>query len=66
MQLAIFNGSPRKTKSNSTLLIKHFLTGYHDNTVHTTPIHYLADTAKVGEYIQAFETADTVLIIFPL
>lgn len=66
MQLAIFNGSPRITKSNSTLLIKHFLTGYHGNTIYNTPIHYLAHTSKISEQVQAFDKADSIIIIFPL
>ena len=66
MKLAIFNGSPRRTKSNSTLLIKHFLKGYsnYDNT--NIDIHYLADTSKNHLHIKEFAEADTVIIIFPL
>jgi multimeric flavodoxin WrbA len=66
MQLAIFNGSPRKTKSNSTILIQKFLKGYnnYDNTDFI--IHYLADTQKNPEHIEKFIEADTIIIIFPL
>jgi NAD(P)H-dependent FMN reductase len=66
MKLAIFNGSPRKKTSNSTLLIQHFLNGYHDNTDHNTPIHYLASTQNYLEHLQAAQEAETILIIFPL
>jgi NAD(P)H-dependent FMN reductase len=66
MQLVIFNGSPRKAKSNSTILIKHFSTGYHDHTISDIPVHYLATTSKIVEQVQAFDKADTVIIIFPL
>jgi len=66
MQLAIFNGSPRKTKSNSTLLINNFLKGYHDNITSDTVIHYLASTSESAEHVRAFEEADTAIIIFPL
>ena len=65
MQLAIFNGSPRRSKSNSTLLLTQFLNGYHDTTPQL-PIHYLADTKKISSHIEHFEEADTVIIIFPL
>lgn len=66
MKLAIFNGSPRNKKSNSTVLLSHFLNGYHDNTNSHTPIHYLANSKENSEHIQQFKEADTVILIFPL
>lgn len=66
MQLAIFNGSPRKTKSNSTLLMNNFLNGYHDTASPHLPIHYLAATKENPAHLKYFEEADTVIIIFPL
>jgi len=66
MKLAIFNGSPRKKKSNSTLLINQFLNGYakiHDEVV---PVHYIAKRNKTEEMLQEFRDAEIVLIIFPL
>jgi NAD(P)H-dependent FMN reductase len=66
MSLAIFNGSPRKTQSNSTLLINYFLNGYYDNSTYNHSIHYLAFATKAREHVEAFVEADTVIIIFPL
>lgn len=66
MQLAIFNGSPRKTKSNSTILIQKFLNGYNNYDPTDIHVHYLADTPKNTEHIEKFIEADTVIIIFPL
>ncbi|MBN2263650.1 MAG: NAD(P)H-dependent oxidoreductase [Prolixibacteraceae bacterium] len=66
MKLAVFNGSPRKTKSNSTLLINQFLNGYHGTNNHFTHIHYLAEISKSEEHTKAFELADNVIVIFPL
>ncbi|MCF8358134.1 MAG: NAD(P)H-dependent oxidoreductase [Prolixibacteraceae bacterium] len=66
MKLTVFNGSPRRKKSNSTLLIQHFLNGYYANADHNTELHYLANTAKTASHVEAFEKADTALIIFPL
>jgi multimeric flavodoxin WrbA len=66
MQLAIFNGSPRKTKSNSTILIQKFLKGYYNYDHTDFNIHYLADTQKNQEHIEKFIEADTIIIIFPL
>jgi NAD(P)H-dependent FMN reductase len=66
MKLAIFNGSPRKAKSNSTILIHKFLKGYYNYDNPDFIIHYLADTPKNSEHIEKFIEADTVIIIFPL
>ncbi|MBN1926767.1 MAG: NAD(P)H-dependent oxidoreductase [Prolixibacteraceae bacterium] len=66
MKLAIFNGSPRKTNSNSTILINHFSNGYHGHNHHNTELHYLADVKKNANHIEAFKKADTAIIIFPL
>ena len=66
MQLAIFNGSPRKTKSNSTILIQQFLKGYYNYDNPDFIIHYLADTSKNADHIEKFLEADTIIIIFPL
>lgn len=66
MKLAVFNGSPRQKKSNSTLLINHFLNGYHDSDNHNTVVHYLAAVQKNSEHLKAAQEADTILIIFPL
>jgi NAD(P)H-dependent FMN reductase len=66
MKLAIFNGSPRKTKSNSTILIQKFLKGYYNYDNTDFIIHYLADIQKNPEHIEKFIEADTIIIIFPL
>ncbi|HPS13468.1 MAG TPA: NAD(P)H-dependent oxidoreductase [Prolixibacteraceae bacterium] len=66
MKLAIFNGSPRKTKSNSTILIQQFLKGLNKNDHSDIGIYYLADIPKNQEHTQKFIEADTVIIIFPL
>ena len=66
MQLAIFNGSPRKTKSNSTILVQHFLKGYNNDNNTLVNIHYLADIQNNPEHIEKFLEADTIIIIFPL
>lgn len=66
MKLAIFNGSPRQKKSNSTLLIQKFIEGYNDNITDNIDIHYLANISKMSENVEAFREADNVIIIFPL
>jgi NAD(P)H-dependent FMN reductase len=66
MKLAIFNGSPRLEKSNSTLLINHFLNGYHKYIDNDVEVFYLARTRAMKEYVEAFNKAEAVIMIFPL
>lgn len=66
MKLAIFNGSPRNKKSNSELLINHFLTGYYKVYSEPLPIHYLAGRKKKESLIEVFQNAEIIIIFFPL
>jgi NAD(P)H-dependent FMN reductase len=66
MKLTIFNGSPRNKKSNSKILMEHFLGGYGKVSTDVVPIYYLANTSKIDEHRGAFHVAETVILIFPL
>jgi NAD(P)H-dependent FMN reductase len=66
MKLAIINGSPRNKKSNSTLLMDQFLSGYHSLNPEDVPVHYLANPQLKKEGIAAFMDSEVILIIFPL
>jgi len=66
MKLAIFNGSPRNKKSNSKILMEHFLSGYLRINQEKVPVQYLASRKSRDENLQVFKSADTVIIIFPL
>ncbi len=66
MKLAIFNGSPRNKKSNSKILIDHFLTGYNKICPDPVSIHYLADREQKEDRKEIFRNAEEVIIIFPL
>jgi len=66
MKLTIFNGSPRRKKSNSTLLTHHFLKGYNSHDSHIVDSFYLADTSKTAQHIENFRETDVAIIIFPL
>jgi NAD(P)H-dependent FMN reductase len=66
MKLTIFNGSPRRNKSNSTLLTHHFLKGYNSHDNHIVDSFYLADTSKTAQHIENFRETDVAIIIFPL
>lgn len=66
MQITVFNGSPRYKKSNSKILIEHFLEGMGEQYKVSTAIHYLAKTDNTKEHQKAFEDAENVLIVMPL
>lgn len=66
MKLAIFNGSPRYKKSNSKILIEHFLIGYNKICSESVPFHYLANRKKKDEQKEIFQNSEIVIIVFPL
>jgi len=65
MQLTIYNGSPRKTKANSDILLKKFLEGFCKND-ETININYLAEKGKIREFVGKFQNAENIIICFPL
>ena len=66
MRLTVFNGSPRGTKSNSTLLTTHFLRGFTSTGDHTYKIVYLSKTRQVADHVRDFAEAENAILIFPL
>lgn len=66
MQLAIFNGSPRLKKSNSKILIEHFLKGYEKRSNETPSVGYLANLKGLKQNVELFKNSEIVLIVFPL
>jgi hypothetical protein len=67
MTLAIINGSPRKSKSNSDMLIQHFLAGYHSNNHGgIAKTSYLMGKDAIIESLNNYWQAQQVIIIFPL
>ncbi len=66
MKLVIFNGSPRNKKSNSKILIEHFLSGYNKICSERVPVYYLANRQQKEEQKEIFRKSDIVIVIFPL
>ncbi len=67
MNLAIFNGSPRRTKSNSTILTEQFLLGLRSISPQwRIKTGYIADTGSWDNNLETYAQADTAIIIFPL
>lgn len=67
MKLALFNGSPRRNKSNSRRLLEKFRSGYEHGAKNAEiETAYLADTKNTATHVQLFEAAENVVIVFPL
>ena len=66
MQLTVSNGSPRGRKSNSTLLMEHFLKGFHSIEGNVSEIIYLHKVEETDKNVRAFESAEHAIMIFPL
>ncbi|MDX2413962.1 MAG: NAD(P)H-dependent oxidoreductase [Bacteroidales bacterium] len=66
MKPVIINGSPRNKKSNSGILIGKFIEGYMTSGSEAPDLFYLADPNQRNRAIDAFNTSNTIIIIFPL
>ncbi len=66
MSLLIINGSPRNKKSNSKILADKFLEGFASVSQEPFEVFYLASASSRQALMTAFESVDTVIIIFPL
>lgn len=65
MPLTLFNGSPRRKKSNSRLLLDYFRSGYMLVKQEDVEVFYLADRDR-DTTKKAFLEADVCILIFPL
>jgi NAD(P)H-dependent FMN reductase len=66
MRLTVFNGSPRGKRSNSALLMEHFLKAFLSVEGTSSEIIYLNRVKETEKNVQAFESADHIILIFPL
>ena len=66
MQLTVFNGSPRGRKSNSKIVLDHFLRGFEAASENSYEIYYLNRLNDMEEHVKAFADAETVLLVHPL
>jgi hypothetical protein len=66
MKLLVFNGSPRKERSNTKTILDYFLRGFTKNTDNSFDICYLTDEGKSDCYLEKIEEADLILVGFPL
>ena len=66
MKLTVFNGSPRGTGSNTTILMEKFLKGFSETDGNEYEIVYLIHTQKQDEFAEKFQKSDVVILAFPL
>ncbi len=66
MRLTLINGSPRGTKSNTTLLLNAFVEGFQQTPGHTVEVHHLAVKGGQEAATEAFGKAEVVVLAFPL
>lgn len=66
MKLIIYNGSPRGKKSNTKLLMDEFMKGIYTKGLYEIEVYYLASKLQREQGARAFETADKVILAFPL
>jgi len=66
MKLIIYNGSPRGKKSNTKLLMDEFMKGIYTEGKYDIEVYYLASKSQREQGARAFETADKVILAFPL
>lgn len=66
MKLAVFNGSPRGTASNSRLLVEMMLAGLNETPGHSVDIAYLRNEKEHPRFLEMFGACDVALVILPL
>ncbi|MDD3666474.1 MAG: NAD(P)H-dependent oxidoreductase [Bacteroidales bacterium] len=66
MKFVLFNGSPRNQKSNTKILLEHFLRGYNRVNPESVPVSYLANRKLKDDHLTAFRDSNIVIVAFPL
>ena len=66
MKLTVFNGSPRGKKSNTAILLEHFLKGFMETEGNSYELEYIVNNEDVGELVEMFKDANNVILAFSL
>jgi len=66
MKLIVYNGSPRKEKSSTKILLDHFLAGFVSVEGNSFETFYLRSVNNRDQQVKMFKEANHVLIGFPL
>lgn len=66
MQLTVFNGSPRGKRSNTSVLLEHFLRGFMETQGNSYEIEYLVQSKHGQRFVKMFRDSSHVILAFPL
>jgi hypothetical protein len=66
MRLTVFNGSPRGKKSNSKIVLDHFLEGYDTKADNSYELFYLNRLKDTEQFVEVFAEAEHLLLVHPL
>ncbi|MBJ6725500.1 flavodoxin family protein [Geomesophilobacter sediminis] len=66
MNLTAINGSPRGAKSNTAILLQHFLAGFAGSNGHSHRLIHLKTEGGADLAADCFDGSDVVLLGFPL
>ena len=66
MRLTVLNGSPRGKKSNTNVLLGHFLDGFEATPGNSYEMFYLNRLKETERFVGAFAEAEHVLLAHPL
>lgn len=66
MRLTVFNGSPRRGKSNTQVFLEQFIEGFNSADGCSNEYHYIYPVKERDKLLAAFTSAEVVLIGFPL
>lgn len=66
MRLTVINGSPRGQKSNTALLLEHFLAGFSETPGNSHETVFLTNEKNHQRAVEMFGSAEAVLLAFPL
>ena len=66
MKLTVFNGSPRGKKSNTAILLEHFLKGFVGTEGNSYELEYIVNNKDIRELVEMFKDANNVILAFPL
>ena len=66
MKLTVYNGSPRAKKSNTRILLSHFIEGFHESGGIVYENVYLMKTREIEQHVELFCRSECILLAFPL
>jgi hypothetical protein len=66
MNLTVYNGSPRGNRSNTKILLEHFLQGFSSVPGNSHQVHMLFKRKQLPDFVKAFSESQNVIVAMPL